>query len=95
MREKVIEEYLRKKVKEIYGIAYKFVSPGNSGVPDRLVLLPGGRAVFVELKAVGKEPTPIQLLQHKKIKALGFQVLVIDSKEKVDAFIRSYGEMKQ
>lgn len=93
MRENVIEGYLRDKVKAIGGRAYKFISPGNSGVPDRLVLIPGGRCIFVELKAPGKEPTPIQLMQHKKIRALGFIVLVIDSKEKVDEFIKTYEEV--
>jgi hypothetical protein len=93
LRENIIEEYLRNKVKAIGGKAYKFVSPGNSGVPDRLVLLPGGRSIFVELKAPGREPTPIQLLQHKKLRALGFTVLIIDSKEKVDEFVKSLEEV--
>jgi hypothetical protein len=93
LRENIIEGYLRNKVKAMGGKAYKFVSPGNSGVPDRLVLLPGGRSIFVELKAPGKETTAKQLLQHKKLRALGFTVLVIDSKEKVDEFIKSLGEV--
>ncbi|GMA48644.1 nuclease [Alicyclobacillus contaminans] len=88
MRERDIETYLREQVKAAGGRAYKFVSPGNAGVPDRLVLLPGGRAVFVELKAPGRRPTPLQLAQHKKIAALGFEVAVIDSKAGVDEFIR-------
>jgi len=88
VRENVIEGYLRDRVKPVGGRAFKFISPGNSGVPDRLVLLPGGRCIFVELKAPGKEPTPIQFLQHKKLRALGFNVLVIDSKEMVDEFIK-------
>ena len=93
MRENIIEEYLRDRVRSVGGRAYKFVSPGNSGVPDRLVLLPGGRCIFVELKAPGKEPTPIQLLQQKKLRDLGFIVLVIDSKTKVDEFIKSCEEV--
>ncbi|NRG44208.1 VRR-NUC domain-containing protein [Bacillus sp. CRN 9] len=87
MREKDIEKYLRDQVKKECGIAYKFESPGNSGVPDRLVLLPGKKIVFVELKAPGKKPSPIQLAQHRKITKLGFEVFVIDSKEGVDKFI--------
>lgn len=87
MREKDIEAYLRDEVKKIGGWAPKFVSPGNTGVPDRLVCLPGGRAVFVELKAPGKVPTQLQLLQQKRLKTLGFPVWVIDSKDGVDAFI--------
>lgn len=90
MHEKEIEAYLRDRVKEIGGKAYKFVSPGNNGVPDRLVCLPGGRAVFAELKAPGKVPTPLQLLQQKKLQNLGFDVWVIDSKEAVDRFIAEY-----
>lgn len=88
MSEKVIEQYLREQVKTIHGKAYKFVSPGNAGVPDRLILLPGARMVFVELKAPGKKPTALQEMQHKKIRSLGHHVFVIDSKEQVDEFIK-------
>ena len=63
MREKDIEKYLRDRIREIGGKAYKFVSPGNNGVPDRLVCLPGGRVVFVELKAPGQGPRPVQVHQ--------------------------------
>ncbi|WP_062306610.1 VRR-NUC domain-containing protein [Alicyclobacillus sendaiensis] len=87
VRERDIEAYLRKRVAALGGRAYKFVSPGNAGVPDRLVLLPGGRAVFVELKAPGRRPTPLQRVQQERIRALGFAVYVLDSKERVDAFI--------
>ncbi|MBT2696361.1 VRR-NUC domain-containing protein [Bacillus sp. ISL-40] len=89
MREKQIESYLRDQVKKIKGIAYKFESPGNSGVPDRLVLLPGGKAYFVELKAPGKKSRPLQIAQQRKISNLGFPVLEIDSKEGVDIFIHT------
>ncbi len=88
MRERDIEAYLRDQIKRLGGIAYKFVSPGNAGVPDRLVLLPAGRVAFVELKAPGKKPTALQELQQKRIAGLGFKVLVIDSKEQVDEFIK-------
>lgn len=88
MRERDIEIYLRDQIKAAGGIAYKFVSPGNAGAPDRLVLLPGGRMIFVELKAPGKQPTSLQLRQQKRIRDLGFQVLVIDSKAEVDEFIK-------
>ena len=88
VRERDVEAYLRDQIKQLGGIAYKFTSPGNTGVPDRLVLLPGGRVVFVELKAPGKKSTPIQLRQQRRIQDLGFQVLVIDSKAGVDEFIK-------
>lgn len=92
MRERDIEKYLREQVKKIGGRAYKFESPGHAGVPDRLVLLPGGRSAFIELKAPGKKPTPLQVAQGKKIASLGFTVLVIDSKQGVDEFIEKIGD---
>lgn len=88
MKEKEIESFLGDEVKAAGGRAYKFVSPGNDGVPDRLVLLPNGQAVFIELKAPGKKPTPLQESQIKKIRALGFRILVIDSKEGVNEFMK-------
>ena len=87
MREKEIEKYLREEIKKIGGIAYKFTSPGNSGVPDRLVLLPCGVVAFVELKAPGGKTTAIQDRQIARIQKLDFDVYVIDSKEKVDEFV--------
>lgn len=89
MREKSIEVYLRDQVKALGGIAYKFTSPGNNGVPDRLVLLPGGRVVFVETKAPGKTSTPLQVRQQERIRKLGFTVYRdIDSLAKVDTLLR-------
>ncbi|MCL6598978.1 MAG: VRR-NUC domain-containing protein [Alicyclobacillus macrosporangiidus] len=85
-----METYLRDRVKALGGRAYKFVSPGNAGVPDRLVLLPGARAVFVELKAPGRRPTQLQVVQQQRIATLGFDVRVVDSLEGVDELIREY-----
>jgi hypothetical protein len=92
MTEKDIENYLRDKVKDLKGKAYKWISPGNNGVPDRIVLFPGGSVAFIELKAPGKKATPLQLVQHKRLENLGFEVFVIDSKQGVDEFIKSYGD---
>ncbi|TGV30731.1 VRR-NUC domain-containing protein [Mesorhizobium sp. M00.F.Ca.ET.186.01.1.1] len=86
-----METYLREQVKAAGGRAYKFTSPGNAGVPDRLVLFPDGKAAFAELKAPGKKPTALQLAQGRKISNLGFPVVVIDSKQGVDDFVRKYG----
>ena len=83
MLEKTIETYLVKKIRDLGGIAYKFVSPARRSVPDRIVLL-NGRAVFVEVKAPGKKATRLQLKEHEKIREQGFLVLVIDSKVGVD-----------
>lgn len=86
MQEKDIEKYLVKRVKEMGGKAYKWVSPGNDGVPDRIVFF-SGMTVLVELKAPGKKPTPLQIARHKELAKLGQKVLVLDSKESVDEFI--------
>lgn len=85
--EKDIEKHLREKVKAIGGKAYKWVSPGNNGVPDRIVCLPGGKIVFAELKTTGREPTALQLVQHAILRQLGFEVRVIDSKQGVNELI--------
>lgn len=89
MNEKTIEAYLRDKIKAQGGKAYKFVSPGNDGVPDRMVCLPGGRIFFVELKAPGKTSTPLQQRRQRELRDLGFTVYAdIDSTTKVDEITR-------
>lgn len=88
VRERDIERYLRDQVRLAGGRAYKFVSPENAGVPDRIVLLPGGRIAFVELKAPGRRPTRLQEMQQKRIAELGFPVVVIDSFQGVDDLVR-------
>ena len=87
LSEKDIEQYLAKKVKAMGGRAYKFVSPGNDGVPDRLVCLPGGKLCFVELKAPGKKTTALQDIQISRLISMGFAVYVADSKELVDTLL--------
>ena len=87
LKEKDVEKYLKDEIKKNGGIAYKFVSPGNAGVPDRLVLLPDGLMFFVELKAPGKKTRKIQDRQAGRIRRLGFKVEILDSKNKVDYFI--------
>ncbi len=88
-REKDIERYLVKQVKDAGGIAYKWVSPGKRGVPDRIIVMPH-KVVFVELKATGKKPTKQQWLIHGSLRYLGQLVWVIDSREQVDEFIRIF-----
>lgn len=84
MRESTIECALCKRIELLGGMCEKFVSPNRRAVPDRLVSLPAARIVFVELKAPGKSPTPAQLRDHARRRALGFEVLIIDSLEAID-----------
>lgn len=85
--EKAIEEYLRDQAKSKGGKAYKFVSPGNAGVPDRMVVLPGCEIFFVELKAPGKKPTQLQEIRICELEKLGRTVFIADSKESVDQIL--------
>lgn len=85
MFERHIEQALVKRVKELGGMAEKFVS-GRRAVPDRLVTLPGGVIIFVELKNEGKHATPLQQLDHERRRALGCDVRVINSMEDARAF---------
>lgn len=83
MSESEIEKALTLTVKKRGGIALKFISPGMSGVPDRLVLMNCGRFAFVELKATGKQMRPLQIKRKRQLEALGFSVYCIDKKEKI------------
>jgi hypothetical protein len=78
VRESQVEAAFVRRVKSLGGQALKFVSPGRRGVPDRLVLWPGGRAEFVELKAPGKKATLQQMREHERLRRLGFKVTVLD-----------------
>lgn len=87
MREKFIEQHLVKAAKNSGGIAPKLVSPGFDGMPDRLVLLPGGKIGFVEVKAPGKEPRPLQVARHGLLRRLGFKVYVLDAPEQIGGIL--------
>ena len=69
-----------KAVREHGGLAPKFTSPGFDGMPDRIILFPGGRVAFAELKAPGRKPRPVQAARHELLRELGFKVYVIDNK---------------
>ena len=83
MREKAIEQKLSLMVKKRGGICPKFVSPGYDGMPDRIVLLPGCHFAFVEVKAPGQKPRPLQIARHKLLTRLGFKVYVLDNEEQI------------
>ena len=88
--EKVLERYLCTEVKKLGGWAVKLLSGLVTGLPDRLILLPGGVVAFVEVKTTGKKASVRQLWVHEKLKDLGFRVEVLDSKEGINNFINSY-----
>jgi hypothetical protein len=83
MRESEIEKALTQEVKKRGGLALKFVSPGMIGVPDRIIMMEGGRFAFIELKAPGKKMRPLQIKRKRQLEALGFLVYCIDDKEKI------------
>ena len=87
MREKTIEQKLVKAVKAKGGIAPKFVSPGFSGVPDRLILLPDGKCGFVEVKTPGRKPRPLQESRIRLLRRLGFKVYVLDGAEQIGGIL--------
>ena len=87
MREKTIEQKLTQATKQRGGICPKFVSPGFDGMPDRIVLLPMGRIGFVEGKAPGKKPRPLQTARHKLLTRLGFKVYVLDSEDQIGGIL--------
>ena len=87
MREKVIEKKLVQAVKATGGIAPKLVSPGFDGMPDRIVLLPGGHSGFVEVKAPGEKPRPLQLSRHGLLRRLGFKVFVLDDEQQIGGLL--------
>lgn len=82
-----IEKKLRDGVKKNGGLALKFISPGFSGVPDRLVFMPRGRLYLVELKAPGKRLSRLQRKVKSIFEGLGFKYYVIDSYEGVEVFL--------
>ena len=87
MLEKQIEQKLTSAVKNMGGIALKFVSPGFDGMPDRIVLLSGGHMAFVEVKGYGIKPRPLQLKRHETLRRLGFKVYVLDEQRQIEVIL--------
>lgn len=87
MKEKQIEEKLRKAVKAKGGLCLKFVSPSYDGVPDRIILLPGGKMAFAETKAPGKTMRPLQKRRKRQLEALGFLVFCMDNADNIGGVI--------
>ena len=89
MLEKDIEAYLVRRVRDAGGKAYKFTSPANRGVADRVVVMPGGRVWFVEVKAMGGRLSPLQRVFLDEVKGLGCNYKIVWSKEDVDEWLHS------
>ena len=88
MLEQTLERKLVEAVKAMGGLCPKFVSPGFDGMPDRLVLLPGGGFAFVEVKRHKEKPRPLQESRHGMLRRLGFKVYVLDSAEQIGGMLR-------
>ncbi len=82
--EKRIERALQDLVKRKSGLCLKLLPFQFTGLPDRLVLLPEGRVLFCETKSTGDSASPRQKLVHRKLRELGFTVLIIDNLEKLN-----------
>lgn len=93
MKESELEARFVRGVKSLGGAAYKFVSPGNVGVPDRLVILPGGIVAFVELKAEGGRLSPMQDRQISRLRELGADVTVVWGAEGVVRYLECCREV--
>ena len=89
MAERDLERRLRDQLRRAGCLPLKFESPGYTGVPDRIVLIPGGRIVFVEMKAPGEKERPRQRYVQGLLRRLGFTVFsTVDSREKIDDVVR-------
>lgn len=91
--EKQVERYFCKKMEKLGCQTYKFVSPGCVGVPDRIVILPGGMTWFVELKRAGGEMSAVQWVMLKKMYKVTGNLKVISGKKEVDAFYDDISEL--
>ena len=87
MREVLIERKLIAAVKKRGGICPKWVSPGCDGMPDRIVLLPNRKIGFVEVKAPGEQPRPLQSARHRVLQRLGFSVFVLDDPQQIGGIL--------
>lgn len=86
--EAALEAYLRSVVTSAGGLCLKWVSPGYTGVPDRMILMPGGKVYFVELKSPGKRERPRQQYVQRQLHKLGFSVFPsVDSVETIEQIL--------
>ena len=87
MLEKDVEGYLRREVEAMGGLCLKFISPGNAGVPDRIIILPGGRVWFAEIKTTGGRVRPLQRWWQRRLQKVGIRSLIIKNRVEAEVFI--------
>ncbi|WP_278833292.1 VRR-NUC domain-containing protein [Porphyromonas cangingivalis] len=87
MNEKLLEKKLNLLVEKTGGLSIKFESRLLAGMPDRLVLYPGGQTYWVELKTTGQKPRAIQKYRHEQLRQMGQEVFIIDSIDSLNEFI--------
>lgn len=90
--EKYLEKKLREEVKKLGGLALKFQSQSYTGMPDRLILMPDGKAYWAEIKTTGEELEPEQKTRKKMLEKMGFKVFVIDDRESLENCLRVLGD---
>jgi len=88
-----VEKYFVREVKKLGARTYKFVSPGTMGVPDRVVIWPGGSTTYVELKQTLGRLRPNQILRINQINSQGAIACVVYGMGGVDSFIQEYKKM--
>lgn len=91
MKENKIEKLLAEEVRRLGGRAYKWTSPENNGVPDRIVILPGRVPIFTELKTETGKLSAIQQVQIRRLESLGQRVEVIYGEEGLIRYFRELG----
>ena len=92
-KENRVEQRLIDGVKALCGRTFKFVSPGLAGVPDRIVILPGGNVHFVELKAPGGKPSELQLRRIAQLRRLDVTALVLTGTDEVEHYLDNLREL--
>jgi hypothetical protein len=90
-RESAIERYLVRQAEALGGLCWKFVSPGNAGVPDRLIILPAGRVAFVETKRPGGKVRALQRHRIAQLTDRGVWAGVADTRERIDQILKQIG----
>lgn len=89
-KESALEKHFVKRLRDFGALVYKFTSPGNAAVPDRIVILPNGQVHWVELKAEGEKPSALQKAEHAKLRALGQNVWVAAGRDQIDLLLREF-----